>query len=298
MLSQSAPLFPPQKLDAADSIRQLRPSTTRKFHSYALPKPGDLKISISTGRETPVSQNKPRPQFAQNLYHSCPLEPKKFEKLDGTENLVGHIIPNHNAILEESNNNIMPPPLIERISWPQLNPDDTSRIKKPKLQSFSGPITSKPLSTEPSFSAKNHVLFKERPQFSSGPILRGSPHQSSYSSKESPTATPAISSSPRISELHKLPRPPTQAIYNSGRPSGFRGFSAPLVSRSVDNSTTNKMAVKIAPLPPTPPLIAYSSMPLSSPRIAARSTPSRPSETSNSSENSEVAASLPLTPIL
>ncbi|KAJ8439106.1 hypothetical protein Cgig2_027032 [Carnegiea gigantea] len=302
MLSQSAPLFPQQKVDeqkvdAADSMRPLRPSTVRKFRSYALPKPGDSKISISTGRETPVSQNKPRPQFAQNLYHSCPLQPKKFEELDGTENLVGRIIPNHNAILKESNNNRMPPPLIERISLPRLNPDDTSRIKKPKLQFFSGPITSKPLSTEPSFSAKNHVLFKEWPQFSSGPILRGSPHQSSYSSKGSPTASPAITSSPRISELHKLPRPPTHAIYNSGRPSGFSGFSAPLVSRSLDHSTTNKMSVKMAPPLPTPPLIATVDD-LKQSKDSSKINPSRPSETSNSSEKSETAASLPLTPIL
>lgn len=297
MLSQSAPLFPQQKVDAADSIRQLQPSTTRKFRSYALPKPGDPKISIFTGRETPVSQNKPRPQFTQNLYHSCPLQPKKFEKLDGTENLVGHIIPNHNAILKESNNNRMPPPLIERISWPQLNPDDTSRIKKPKLQSFSGPITSKPLSTEPSFSAKNQVLFKERPQFSSGPILSGSPPQSSYSSKGSPTASPAITFAPRISELHELPRPPTHTIYNSGRPSGFSGFSAPLVSRSLDNSTTNKMSVKMAPPLPTRPLIATVDA-LKQSKDSSKINPSRPSETSNSSEKSEAAASLPLTPIL
>uniref|UniRef100_A0A7C9DXY3 Uncharacterized protein n=1 Tax=Opuntia streptacantha TaxID=393608 RepID=A0A7C9DXY3_OPUST len=115
-------------------------------------------------------------------------------------------------------------------------------------------------------------------------------HQSSHSSKGSPTASPAISSSPTISELHELPRPPAHAVYNSGRPSGFSGFSAPLVSRIPDNSTTNKMSVKMAPPMPTPPLIVSQSMPLRSPSIAARSTRSGPSETTNSSEKSEVAA--------
>lgn len=300
ILSQSAPLFPQRKFEPAERIRQLRPSSSRKINSYVLPKPGDVS-RISAGSQISVSQTQTRSNLnmhSENLYHSYPLQPNTYEKLVGTETLSGPIILNSKSVLKESNNNKIPPPLTESISMQLLKPQTTSSSKKLKLQSFSGPLASKPFSTKTLFSSGNPVNASGVPPFSSGPILRSSVHRSSSPSKISPTASPTFTS-PRISELHELPRPPVHVIYGSGKPSAGVGFSAPLASRSPEITTTSKssMAKKASPLP-APPLVGYFSMPLSVAGTATKFPLSRASETSPGSEKSEDNFSPPVTPIM
>lgn len=137
MLSRSAPLLPQQKVDATDRIRQLRPSATRKFHSYVLPKPGDPRSSVSTGCENSIPLSKSSSQLNKTLFHSCPLEPEKNEKLVGTENYsVGPVNQNLKSILRDSENIKTPPPLSEKLSSHQWNHHDISSIKKPKPKFF------------------------------------------------------------------------------------------------------------------------------------------------------------------
>ncbi|GMH15099.1 hypothetical protein Nepgr_016940 [Nepenthes gracilis] len=289
MLSQSAPIFPWRKVDPAERIRQLRPSSTRKFHSYVLPKPGDAKNSVSMESENPVSPNKAS-LYSPNLSHSLPLEPKKHEKPVGTENLTGPIELNSPSVLKE-NNNRMPPPLHERISSRQSNlRAAASNTKNIKRLSFSGPLTSQPMSTKPSFRTR------EPPQFSSGPILRGSMPQSS-SPKISPSTPPTFMSSLRINELHELPRPPAQLNYNSARPSGFVGYSAPLVSQGRDNSISKLSVSKLASPLPTPPQDSPTLSPIPSIGLRARRvSPSSQLSEASSPEMVEGIASTFLTP--
>ncbi|CAO2829796.1 unnamed protein product [Amaranthus hypochondriacus] len=233
MLSQSAPLFPQRKCEPAEKIGQLWPLSSRKFHSYALPKPVD---TITVGAGSPVSLTKLNPLPTELLYHSSPLVPNKFEKLVGTELLSRPIILNAKSIVKESNDSKILPPLTNNMSVHEQKPQTLFGGKILKLQSYSGPLTSKPSSTKASLSTGYPVISRV-PKFSSGPILRGPVPSSS-----SPTASP-IFTSPTINELHELPRPPVH--FCSGKSSGAIGFSAPLVSS--DDFTTNKSSVpKIA----------------------------------------------------
>ncbi|KNA17684.1 hypothetical protein SOVF_077670 [Spinacia oleracea] len=83
IIGQSAPLFTLQKFKPAEKIRQLQTSSSRKFHSYALPKPGDT-TRISARSENRVLSTKPNPLLAEN-YHSPSLVPNTYEKLVRTE---------------------------------------------------------------------------------------------------------------------------------------------------------------------------------------------------------------------
>jgi len=294
MLSRSAPLLPQQKIDPSEKVRQLQPSATRKFHSYVLPRPGDLRSTIYSENSIPLTRSSP--QLTKSLFHSCPLEPKKNEKLIGTDNSSAPIIQNLKLIRKDGDNIKTPPPLTDKISSPLSNHHDRSDVKKPKPQFFSGPLISKPFSARTSLSVRNPAISTEPPQFSSGPILRSSKHRSSNSPKASPSGSPTFTSSPRISELHELPRPPARLMYTSGRPSGFLGFSGPLVSRPPDNLTSKSALPKPASPLPTPHPVA--SMLASSPSAAASSSPSRQLEAPYSAEKSEDTASPPLTPLV
>ncbi|KAH9627244.1 hypothetical protein KSS87_018520 [Heliosperma pusillum] len=288
ILSQSAPLISQRQFDPAERIRQLQPSSSKKFHAYALPRPS----------ENIVSQTKSSLQNNPNLFHSYPLEPKNYKALLGTENLSGPIILNSKSILKERNNNRIPPPLTEKVSSQQLNQQISFGSKKPKLQSFSGPVTSLPLYSKPSLSAGNLATAAKAPQFSSGPILRTATYQSS-SPQKSPSASPTFASSPRISELHELPRPPVSSSCHSARSPDFVGFSAPLISRSPENSSANKFsALKKVSVLPAPPVVSISSMPLSNHGGGRRSPPSRPLRASHNFEKLEDTVSPPLSPIM
>ncbi|KAK9675342.1 hypothetical protein RND81_11G001600 [Saponaria officinalis] len=288
MLSQSAPLISQRQFDA-ERIRRLQPSLSRKFHAYVLPTPS----------ENPILQTKSSPQQNHNMFHSYPLEPKTYEKFVGTKNLSGPLILNSNSVLKERNNNQMPPPLTQRASSLQVNPQIARGSIKLKLQSFSGPMTATPLSAKPLSSAGNPATVFDAPRFSSGPIFTTSINRSSSPQKSS-NASPVPTPYPRINELHELPRPPVSLSYHSAGYSNFVGFSAPLISRSPENSATNKSSApkQASMLPVPPPAVSFSSMPLSNPRGETRSPPSRPLRASHNFEKLEDAASPPLSPIM
>lgn len=289
--SQSAPLFAENKFDSAEKTRQM-PSSGRKLHTYALPTPVDTKRSIST-RSGPVLHKSQNSLYEpnQNCWHSSPLEQKKSKKVSVDEKFSGPIVINAQSVLKESNNDTasawLPPPTSDGVLFLQHNMHAASDPKKLKRQAFSGPLARKPWPTKP--------ISVERPHLYSGPILRS---PMSQLPSASPSASPTFISSPKISELHELPRPPESSTSNSSRPKDFAGHSAPLGSRDQVRPAKNKSIVSYTASPlPTPPqtIVRSFSIPSSSPSVRIYS--SKPLETPHLTEMAEEVASPPLTPI-
>ncbi|KAJ4823191.1 hypothetical protein Tsubulata_015138 [Turnera subulata] len=221
----------------------------RESSAYALPTPIDSKGIVSSRRS--VSHARPTDPGGRphNLWHSSPLELKKHEK-DSSDG-------QPSAHKESGNNNFptfLPPPLTGRVSAPQNDAYGTSDNKKLKGQSFSGPIVSKSFGTKP-VSPSGPISPAELSLQVTGVISHVSNPQSS-SPKVSPSASPPLASSPRISELHELPRPPGYFSSKTAKSSALVGHSAPLV-RIPDTSGSNKiasMASNLASPLPTPPV--------------------------------------------
>ncbi|ONK77891.1 uncharacterized protein A4U43_C02F11940 [Asparagus officinalis] len=243
--SHSAPIFPDKVFDPKERIKQLRPSSTRKFHTYALPTPVDVKHSVSIGSVGKPSQ----------LWHSSPLEPYKF-----IQNSRDDVMPSlakfpkaHTVKPKESNINSspirMPPPLSEELARPHFSPQTGSNVKKVRQYAYSGPLTSGHWSNKPD---DRDVML---------PCVR-TPQPSL-----SPTATCNISPPPMISELHELPRPPI-GLVRSTRPASLIGHSAPLVYQGQDpNKRTGQ----------TSPFASCTASPLPTPPAAVRRSFSIPS---------------------
>lgn len=290
--SQSAPLFAEKKVDPAERLRQMRPSSSRKLHTYVLPTPSDTNSSISTGSGNPVTRN---------MWHSSPLELKK-----GDEKISGPNVSKAQSVLKESNNNTaptrLPPPLTEGLSFARRDPRTYSDNKKIKRYAFSGPLTSKPWSTKPVSSGSAPFASVEHPQLFSGPLLRTPiphPPPSSSSPKVSPRTSPPFLSPPKIRELHELPRPPAGSTSAYTRPSGLVGHSAPIVRGQVLPSTNRSKPSNAAasPLPTPPQAVTRSfSIPSRAPRGTALHV-SKKMEAPQISEMSEDVSSPPLTPI-
>jgi hypothetical protein len=296
--SQSAPLFAEYKFDSAEKTRPMQQSSARKLHTYVLPTPVDRKSSMSTGSVDPVLHKTQTTitEHSQQLWHSSPLEPNKLEKILVDEKVSGPTIRNAQSVLKESNSNSastrLPPPLADGLLFSWHDSHSASDPKKPKRYAFSGPLTSKPWPTKPVSVDRRHLY--------SGPLLRNPISQpSSTSPKASPSASPTFMSSPKISELHELPRPPASSTTKSSRPKDLTGHSAPLGSRDQVLSATNKSVVSNAAslLPKPPQTISRSfSIPSSSPEVT-NSHASKPLEAPHSSETTEDITSPPLTPI-
>ncbi|PPR87827.1 hypothetical protein GOBAR_AA32869 [Gossypium barbadense] len=177
---------------------------------------------------------------SNNSWHSSPFEHKKHEMILGDEKFCGSAIINAQSFLRESNS----PASSTRLP-PRVSPT-AAYSKKIKRQSFSGPLTSKPWPTK--------TVSVEQPQLFSGSILRNPMPQRSASPKASPSASPTFISSPKISELHELPRPPASPAAKSSRPLGFVGYSGPLMPTGHGLSATNQLVMSRAASPlPQPP---------------------------------------------
>ncbi|XP_020206563.1 uncharacterized protein At2g33490 [Cajanus cajan] len=289
-VSQSAPLFADKKPDSIENLRHMRPTLSRKINSYVLPTPVDAKSTTSSRSINQVTSklktnlNEPM----KNLWHSSPLEQKKYENNFGDGGLSGPNVRNAQSVLKESNSNTaytrFPPPLIDGNSSSNCG-FVAAYSKKIKRHAFSGPLVSNAWPTKP-VSVESVQLF-------SGPLL-GTPNlQPPLSSpKVSPSASPPLSSSPKINELHELPRPPTSSPSNS-KFVGLVGHSGPLVSRGKQLSAPNNLVASNAasPLPMPPPSMARSfSIPSSGAKVAALHG-SRPLEDPNRSTISEDIAS-------
>ncbi|KAA8530036.1 hypothetical protein F0562_034570 [Nyssa sinensis] len=272
--SQSAPLSAEKKFDPAERFRQSRQSSIQKFHSYVLPTPVETKSPVSARSDNQVSQTRwtSLSGGTHNLWRSSPLEQGKYEKILGDEKLSETLIQNTQSVLRESNNNTtssrLPPPLAEGFSLPQVEQCFTSDTKKIKRQAFSGPLSSKSWSKKPVLSASGPIVSTGYPQLFSGPLLPTPLPQPSSSPKVSPCVSPTFVSSPKISELHELPRPPAKF---SASTSNLIGHSGPLVSRGQELSVANKLVISHAasPLPKPPQTIPRS---LSIPSVGRRMT--------------------------
>ncbi|KAG6712414.1 hypothetical protein I3842_05G102000 [Carya illinoinensis] len=285
--SQSAPLFAENKFDSAEKIRQIRQSSTRKLQTYVLPTPVDMKSSISAGSGNPMlHKTEATPSGrTRNLWHSSPLDPKRLEKVLVDERLFGPTDVNAHAVLDSNNTAYtrLPPPS-DGLLFSHQNTLSASDPKKLKIHAFSGPL--------------KKLVSVEHPHLYSGPLLQTS-QLPSTSPKASPSASPTFMSSPKISELHELPRPPASSTSKSSRPEGLAGHSAPLGSRDQVLSLINKSGVSNVPSPlPRPPLIISRSfsIPSSSPSVAT-SYASKPLKNHHSIEMAEGIDSPPLTPL-
>lgn len=272
--SHSAPIVPERKPDPVERIRQMQ-QASRKSNTYVLPTPIDAKGAISsrTSCSVPNTRQTDISGRTHNLWHSSPLEQKKNEKDSGDGHLSDFTALKARSGHKESNNpnasTQLPPPLVGGISYPQLDVHNASDYKKNKWQSFSGPITSKPWSMKP-LSSSGPISSTELSQQVSGMLSRGANPQPSSSPKVSPSTSPPLVSSPKISELHELPRPPGNLAAKAAKPSVPIGHSAPL-SRNPELAGTSKISTGAAnlasPLPPPPLIVPRSfSIPSSSQR--------------------------------
>ncbi|KAL2547239.1 Uncharacterized protein Fot_16472 [Forsythia ovata] len=253
MISQSAPLFREKKLDPAGRLSQMLPSPSRRFTSYVLPTPVEAKSLGSGKADAEVSQHK---QVSHNMWHSSPLDQNKYEKQVANEKSSGPIILDAQQVLKESNNNTksirLPPSLTDGISSKQFDPNVAFDTRKVKRQAFSGPITGKPWPKNPNLSVSGHLISSEYPLPFSGSILRTPLPQPMSMPKLSSHVSPTFLSSPIISELHELPRPPAHLA--SKRLSNHIAHSGPLVSKGRElpaaNITAMSAATSTLPMPP------------------------------------------------
>ncbi|XP_066390542.1 uncharacterized protein At2g33490-like isoform X2 [Miscanthus floridulus] len=214
IVSQSAPLFPEKKLNTEERIKDLRRSATRKLNTYVLPTPNDVRATSQIASGNPTSG----PLESKGAFHSSPLHPSadirdlRDNKLPSPTRLS-----NVQSVLKESNTNtaetrkVLP---VGDLALPGYYELKTSDNKKVKRGSFSGPIASRPRSTE------NIDVISAVPRHSSA-------HQPVHI-RVSPGNSPPPISSPKIKELHELPRPPVNASKNTAFPS-LVAHSAPLV---------------------------------------------------------------------
>lgn len=300
--SQSAPIFPEKKFEMGENLVKDTQPPTKKFHSYVLPTPLDAKRLVSAGRGGSTYVNAGMKETStsghgRSIWHSSPLEPHKSTKDVLDERTSGK----SQSILKESNINSVsaktPPPLAEGLSQLQTEHRPFSDSKKIKRQSFSGPISIRPWSSKSTMTSSASAA--EQSKLSTLHHRTPVP-QPSTSPKVSPSASPPPVSSPKISELHELPRPPPNAA-KATRPFSLVGHSAPLVPRSQELSMANKLpsvaAHAASPLPAPPGTVARSySIPSRGQRAASFSMPELLNLSRNSDVNQEVS-SPPLTPI-
>ncbi|XVF59976.1 hypothetical protein PTKIN_Ptkin08bG0005500 [Pterospermum kingtungense] len=301
VVSHSAPLFPERKLDPAERVK-----STEKSNTYVLPTPIDPKSSVSSRASSSTTNTRPTniAGHPHNLWHSSPLEQKRNEKVSGDGHLSEFTILKSESILKESNSSNtstqLPLPLSE---GPVPNLLDSSfEAKKVKRKAVSGPLTSKQASTKPVLSASGPIASAELP-YSASAVFSHLPIPPPLSPpKVSPSASPPLASSPRISELHELPRPPNSSAAKPAKSPPLVGHSAPLVTRNQELSSTSNIpsvaSSSVASPFPTPPLIVPRSfsIPSSNQRAMAIHV-SRLLEAPLVSDKDGKVSSPPLTPI-
>ncbi|CAL5073420.1 unnamed protein product [Urochloa decumbens] len=271
IVSQSAPLFPEKKLETEERIKDLRRSATRKLNTYVLPTPNDVRATsqIVSGNPTsgPLDSRGPLPSPP---HPSADMGDSRDNKLPSPTRLS-----NAQSVLKESNTNTaetrktLP---VGDIALPGYYDLKTSDNKKVKRGSFSGPIASRPRSTE------NIDVLSAAPRHSSV-------HQPIHL-RVSPGNSPPPISSPKIKELHELPRPPVNTSKNTAFTS-LVAHSAPLVPNSAslvpkvqDHYRARQTPPSTASPLPTPPTPA-------GPIARSFSIPSRGTRTSGISDNKE-----------
>ncbi|KAK1423227.1 hypothetical protein QVD17_18524 [Tagetes erecta] len=231
--SYSAPLYP-DKSNAPRKLKETQP--TPKFYSYVLPPPNvDTRNPISKPTMS-VSHSTP----FQNPQHDTTPTPALTSKVQSTVK-VGNI---GKPTIQ------LPTPSTGRFSFSQQdNYYRNDGSKADRRQSYSGPL---PPSRQFSFKLASN---------NSGPITSTElPHPPSRTPVSQPNSalSPSLSS-PKISELHELPRPPSSHLsFSKPVPisGGFSRHSAPLLLKNQEISPPNKRAMLTStcsplPLPPS-----------------------------------------------
>lgn len=239
-ISRSGPLQFDKRFDPAERLAQMRQSPSQKFSSYVLPTPQETKATVSAkaDQEVPQARQSNLSTASPNLWHSSPLQRNKYEKI--VANFSGPIMVN-------TKSNRLPPPVVEGLSPPWQDPCSTSDYKKAKRQAFSGPLTGKPWPHKPNLSSSGPIASSGYSQQFSGPLLRNTMPRPASAPKLSSRVSPTFVSSPKISELHELPRPPSHLA----RPLDRIAHSGPLVSKS-ELTATNKTIMPTASALPVP----------------------------------------------
>lgn len=258
--SYSEPLYP-QKVDSPKKPKETQPPW--KIHSYVLPSPVEAK-SPTSRTPTSLAHNNP---FSKFQSPSPAGDHEKPERDFGNDNtLISATTSNSRTTIDSSSQ--LPAPSGERFSHSHGGFDS----KVANRQAYSGPL----LPTK-GFSSKITST--------SGPIL--STELPQLRSKVFRSVSPPPLSSPRINELHELPRPPKPAV-------SFGGHSGPLSFKNQEVSPASK-STAASSLPP-PPLVVPRSFSVHS---------SNPSSMIKRFESSQIArgrpgevSSPPLTPIL
>ncbi|XAR48222.1 hypothetical protein NMG60_11030972 [Bertholletia excelsa] len=260
--SQSAPLSSEKQFDPAARFRQIQPLSSRRYHSYVLPTPVEVKSPVTPASRRSLDAQvsgiiQPSPRKGPvNYWHSSPLEQKKNERIVGN----GRASPP--SVLRESNNNItsttLPPPLAEELSSWKQDKYYSPATKTINRHAFSGPLMGKPYQNMLGLSASGPIVSTGSSKLSSGPVSRNAMHQPLSTSKL-PTNSSTFSSSPKINELHELPRPPANLGSKfSARPANHFGYSAPLDPKSQEVAAANKLESSAASPLPTPPTLPRS----------------------------------------
>ncbi|CAN4079061.1 unnamed protein product [Withania somnifera] len=257
VVSHSAPIFA-EKSDISDRIK-LAQTSVLKFHTYALPTPADAKsltsrtsISLLHSSTTNTSGGSSSP------WHSSPLNMDKYSKL-ADDYLSAETLAKGQSTAQEIKDHTLstplPPPHAEGASLPQNDIQNGVDARKIRRLAFSGPLASKPSSSKPLLSASGPIGLAERPLLEPG-LASGIPISQPPSTVDvSYSASPPLVSSPKISELHELPRPPGLLASKSSSSTAF-GHSAPLGNRNQETSPTNRSPVLSSntgsplPLPP------------------------------------------------
>ncbi|KAL1547404.1 hypothetical protein AAHA92_23888 [Salvia divinorum] len=233
--SHSAPLYP-EKFDAAERLSEIRHALP-ELTTYALPTPADAKVPTTSTSILPAGSSK-------NLWHSSPLDvgrPKKFTD-DQFSARKPQTVAEESSIFKHS---LPLPPLTEGAAIPHVDTQTGFDAKKHTTrQAFSAPITSKPSFGMPISSNDTPISSNDTPQSFSGLLSHPPGSQSPLLVNVSHNASPALATSPNITELHELPRPPDTFGSKPIRSIETLGHSAPLVNRKQEVSPTNRNPFK------------------------------------------------------
>lgn len=236
--SKSAPLFSDRRSDANYKPIEMRPSSSQKHELYALPTPLEAKSLVSAKLETGNSQKGYASLSSLNSYHSSPLGKNRYEKLVTNDLLSGPLLSDTKSVPRGNHQNIpfrpLPPPSLNGFSQPQVDPSISSDTKSVKRYAFSGPLTGKqwqhkpPVTSSGPIGSAVHTLH-------SGSLLR-TPREQPLSTSKLPSHTSsAFLSTPKINELHELPRPPPHLAWKKNVP--HFDYSEPLRPKGTELST-------------------------------------------------------------
>lgn len=288
--SHSAPLYA-EKFDPSEKVREMRASAQKYSSRHVLPTPDDAKVSMNSS--TSLSSTASTGGSSKNLWHSSPLDIEKQKKI--VEDHISARNVSKSQVSADDNGNkkhFLPlPPAV-----PPLESRSGSDSQKIKRQAFSGPIVSRSPSHKQLLVPTSGPVSSTEVSGLHGSTAGPQPPSSLNISQNAP---PPPVSSPKISELHELPRPPeslgSKAVHSA------IGHSAPLFSRNREISPTNRnryvSSREGSPLPLPQLTVSRSfSIPSSSQRAAVLH-PGKVLESSQVLQRREKVPSPPLTPI-